>query len=53
MVFVVGLLAPIAMSATLVGIVLYRAFPDSHWVTLTGPLSAVVAVIALQRVLSG
>ena len=51
-VFVVGLLALIAMSATLVGIVLYRAFPDSHWVTLAGPLGAIGAVIALRRVFS-
>lgn len=51
-VFVVGMLALIAMSATGMGIVLYRAFPDSPWVTLVGPLGATAAVIALRGAFS-
>ena len=51
--FVVGLLVLIAFSASSAGILLHRAFPDSYWVTLVGPLGAAVAVIALRKLFVG
>ena len=50
LIFVVGLLAGIALAATVAGILLHRAFPDNHWVTLVGPLGAAAAVIGLAKV---
>ncbi|MDD1528942.1 MULTISPECIES: hypothetical protein [Bradyrhizobium] len=47
--FVVGLLTLIALSSGSIGIVLYRAFPDSNWVTLVAPLGAAAAVVALRK----
>lgn len=49
-VFVIGLLATIALAATVAGILLHRALPDNHWITLVGPLGAAAAVIGLARV---
>ena len=49
-IFVVGLLAAIALAATVAAILLHRAYPDNQWVTLVGPLGAAAAVIGLARV---
>ena len=49
-IFVIGLLAAIALVATVTGILLHRAVPDNHWVTLVGPIGAAAAVLGLARV---
>lgn len=49
-IFVIGLLAAIALVATVTGILLHRAVPDNHWVTLFGPIGAAAAVLGLARV---
>ncbi|EKS42137.1 hypothetical protein HMPREF9695_01229 [Afipia broomeae ATCC 49717] len=49
-IFIIGLLGTIALAATVLGILLHRAFPHSHWVTLLAPVGAATAVIGLASV---
>ncbi len=51
--FIVGILAIIALVATIAGILLHRVFPHHPWVTIVAPLGAAGMVIALRRTLQG
>lgn len=46
-IFVAGLLTTTALAATVTGILLHRAFPDSPWITIVGPLGAAATVMGL------
>lgn len=49
--FVIGVLVTTALTATVAGILLNRAFPDHPWVTIIGPVGAAGTIIGLAGIL--
>lgn len=50
-IFILGVLAATALTATIAGILLHRVFPDHPWITIIGPVGAAGTIIGLSRIL--